>query len=222
MLDRMWEMLKGRRNPIDEARGDCLTMLMTGKEMFNLVTKALEMDIDMKVREKVAAMDRTINAQQQEVRKKVFEHLALSRSRDLLQGLQLMIIVVDLERIGDYGKNTAELVDMLPDQLSFHEYEDRYRRVQEGTLQLFDLTRDALKDSDEEKAREVLNRYDVISKLCDGTLKQVMTDETSGDCVEKWKLGLVLLLRYMKRASAHCKNIASAVINPFHRIGYRA
>jgi len=25
----------------------------------------------------------------------------------------------------------------------------------------------------------------------------------------------------MKRVSAHCKNIASAVINPFHRIGYR-
>jgi len=218
----MWDMLKGRKNPITEARADCIKMLATGREMFNLVIQALEMDLDMQVQEKVAAMDKTINAEQQEVRKKVFEHLAISRTRDLLQGLQIMVIVVDLERIGDYGKNMAEIVDMLPDKMNFHGYTESYDEVKKGTLALFDLTRDALRDSDEEKAREALRRYDVISKLCDGTLKKVMTEEGYGDCVEKWKLGLVLLLRYMKRVSAHCKNITSAVINPFHKIGYRS
>ena len=222
MLDRMWETLKGKKNVIEEARSDCLRMLATGHEMFNLVVQTLERDLDVHVREKVAAMDKTINAEQQDVRKKIYEHLALSRARDLLQGLQLMIIVVDLERIGDYGKNMAEVVDMLPDKMSFGEYEDRYRQVQQGTLELFDLTRDALANGDEDKAREVLRRYDTISKICDGTLKEVITAEGYGDCVDKGKLGLVLLLRYMKRVSAHLKNIASAVINPFHRIGYRA
>ncbi|MBL6975536.1 MAG: hypothetical protein ISR64_07390 [Deltaproteobacteria bacterium] len=222
MLDRMWETLKGKKNVIEEARSDCLRMMATGREMFNLVVQALEKDMDIQVREKVAGMDKTINAQQQDVRKKIYEHLALSRTRDLLQGLQLMTIVVDLERIGDYGKNMAELVDMLPDKMSFDKYEEHYREVQEGTLELFDLTRDALANGDEEKAREVLRRYDTISKICDGTLRGVITAEGYGDCVDKWKLGLVLLLRYMKRVSAHLKNIASAVINPFHRIGYRA
>jgi hypothetical protein len=31
----------------------------------------------------------------------------------------------------------------------------------------------------------------------------------------------VLLLRYMKRVAAHLKNVCSAEVNPFHRIGYR-
>jgi hypothetical protein len=31
----------------------------------------------------------------------------------------------------------------------------------------------------------------------------------------------VLYLRYLKRVSAHLKNIASSVVNPFDRIGFR-
>jgi len=30
-----------------------------------------------------------------------------------------------------------------------------------------------------------------------------------------------LYLRYLKRIAAHLSNIASSVVNPFHRIGYK-
>jgi len=28
-------------------------------------------------------------------------------------------------------------------------------------------------------------------------------------------------LRYLKRVSAHLKNVATSVVNPYHRIGYK-
>jgi hypothetical protein len=30
-----------------------------------------------------------------------------------------------------------------------------------------------------------------------------------------------LYLRYLKRMSAHVKNVATSIVNPFHRIGFR-
>jgi hypothetical protein len=30
-----------------------------------------------------------------------------------------------------------------------------------------------------------------------------------------------LLARHLKRVSAHLKNVASSVVNPYHRLGYR-
>ena len=33
--------------------------------------------------------------------------------------------------------------------------------------------------------------------------------------------GKVLMLRYLKRVAAHLRNVCSAEVNPFHRIGYR-
>ena len=32
---------------------------------------------------------------------------------------------------------------------------------------------------------------------------------------------LALYIRYLKRICAHLRNIASSIVNPFHRIGYR-
>jgi phosphate uptake regulator len=222
MLERMWELLKGRQGLISAAWNDCLTMLVTDREMLLIVTEAMKQETDIKVREKVAAMDKQINAQQQEVRKKVFEHLVLSQGKDMLQGLQMLMIVIDLERIGDYGKNIAEVVDMVPSRLNFHQYEGRYNEVVAGTLEMFDLTLIALRDGNEAKAQEATQRYRSISQTCDGTLEEIVSaGGVPGDCIEQWKLGLVLILRYLKRVSAHLKNVCSSMVNPFHRIGYR-
>ena len=32
---------------------------------------------------------------------------------------------------------------------------------------------------------------------------------------------LAIYLRYLKRVSAHLKNVATSVVNPYHRIGFR-
>ena len=220
-MERLWEILMSKESLLDEAKEECLRMLDLGKEMFVIVLGAIKDLTSHEVRGQVARMDKEVNREQREVRKKVFEHLAISRGRDLLEGLRITSIVVDLERIGDYTKNIGELVDMLPGQLVFERYEERFQEVLSLTLSLFDLTKNAVAESDEEQAREAMRVYDRVSKLCDGTIQDVIKGETLGDTVEKCHLGLVLMLRYMKRVGGHLKNISSATVNPFDSIGYR-
>ncbi|MCB7130307.1 MAG: PhoU domain-containing protein, partial [Candidatus Brocadiales bacterium] len=50
-------------------------------------------------------MDKQINAYERDVRKKVMTHLAVTGSADLVSGLVLVSVVIDIERIGDYTKN---------------------------------------------------------------------------------------------------------------------
>jgi phosphate transport system protein len=220
-MERLWEILLSKESLLDEAKDECIRMLDLGKEMFVMVLGAIKHLTSHEVREQVARMDKEVNRQQREIRKKVFEHLAISRGRDLLEGLRITSVVVDLERIGDYSKNIGELVDMLPGQLVFEQYEQRFQEVRSLTLSLFDLTRKAVAESDEDQAREAMRVYDRVSKLCDGTIQDVISGETSGETVQKCYLGLVLMLRYMKRVGGHLKNIASAIVNPFDSIGYR-
>jgi phosphate uptake regulator len=48
------------------------------------------------------------------VRRKVLRYLAIAGTVDLVPGLVLTGIVIDIERIGDYTKNIAELATTYP------------------------------------------------------------------------------------------------------------
>ncbi len=222
MRKSFWKTLLSSESLIEEAKNDSLRMLDAGQEMFNICLHALHEQSEKGVLTKVARMDKALNGLQREVRKKVFEHLVISRGRDLLTGLQLTSIVIDLERIGDYNKNVAELLDIFPMEMSWDHYDEIFDQVRENTLEQFDYTRMALGEDDEKAARKMIRRYDVISKMCDGVLADLASDpDEEVDTIEKRFLALVLIMRYLKRVNAHLKNIATSVVNPFHDIGFR-
>jgi phosphate transport system protein len=197
-------------------------MLDLGKEMFGIVLSALKDPADREVRERVGRMDKAVNSQQRNVRKKVLQHLATTRGRDLVEGLAMTSMVIDAERIGDYSKNIGELVELLPGKLAFDQYEERFQEMRGLTVSLFELTKKAVAESDEEPAREAMSTYDRVSELYSNTLRHVVRGETAGSTVEKRYIGLVLMLQYMKRVAAHLRNISSTVVNPLDSIGYRA
>ena len=59
--------------------------------------------------------DREVNRMEWEVRRKVLEHMIFSnKKQDVPAALILTSAVIDLERIGDYAKNTIELADICP------------------------------------------------------------------------------------------------------------
>jgi hypothetical protein len=59
-----------------------------------------------------------------------------------------------------------------------------------------------------------------VSEVCDQIVDDVVRGKTDtlrpGDAA-----ALALYTRYLKRISAHLKNVLSSVVNPFHRIGYK-
>jgi phosphate uptake regulator len=189
--------------------------------MFNIVIQAMREEETADVKAKIAVMDRQVNKVQREVRKMVLEHLAISRTSNLLKGLQLIVIVIDLERIGDYTKNIGELIEMFPSKMDFGPYEERVIHVHEQLKEMFELTKEALSKDSVESGRAVMKIYPTVSRTCDNTIKASVTNNANEAFVPRRDLALVLLMRYLKRVAAHLKNASSAVVNPFPQIGYR-
>jgi phosphate uptake regulator len=221
MKKSFWNTLLSNETLIEEAKLDSLRMLDAGQEMFSIVLHVMQESREKGVRQQIARMDKALNNLQRDVRKKVYEHLVISRNRDLLTGLQLTSIVIDLERIGDYTKNMAELLDLFPEEMEWQPYNKKFTEVRNSTLEQFELTHRSLADDDEKSARRMIKRYDKISKTCDGILEDVIAAEMETSTIEKRFLALVLIMRYLKRVNAHLKNIATSVVNPFHEIGFR-
>jgi phosphate uptake regulator len=221
MWKDLWSILSRGETLLDEALHETDAMFDRAREMFNLVVEAMVEEVHDDLRDRIARMDQVLNEEQITVRKKVFEHLATSHGRDLLQGLILTSVVIDLERIGDYTKNIGELVSLIPGRLDFGEYEERYESVVARTRTLFDRTREAFSAWDCDAAREHASFFHEISQEVDGTLNELLESGSPGESIEKRVLGLALLLRYHKRVGAHLKNICTAVSNPFPDIGFR-
>ena len=206
---------------VEASRQRALEMLRTTHEMFRIVVQALQEDANPPVQDKLRMLDQQVNHGQQEVRQKVFEALSLSQGKDLLAGLRLLNIVIDLERIGDYTKNLAELDALFPRSLDFGEYAPVVQEVIDKTGQLFTITHGVIERGVADDAQRGLAIYQRVSLLCDSHIRLALQYDTANDSVPRDLVALVLLLRYMKRVAAHLKNVCSAEVNPFHRIGYR-
>lgn len=222
MLGKIFDALSGKKNLLDEARQQAVTMLMTDRRMFELVTRALKDEASQHIRERIMGMDKEVNQQQRSVRKKVFEHLTFSRGQDLQQGLELTIAVIDLERIGDYNKNISELADIQSGKMELGKHEGLLEEAVAVTSEMFDACMLAFSKQDMDSANLVMEKYQRISSLCDGTLAELVSLAQEKDSLPKDEVTLMLLLRHIKRVAAHLKNIASAIVNPYHRIGFRA
>ncbi|MHC4473206.1 MAG: PhoU domain-containing protein [Planctomycetota bacterium] len=221
MWKELWSLLSQGDSLLDEARREAIGMLELAQEMFEVVLEAMVEEIDEKTLDRIARMDQVLNDKQQSIRKKVFEHLAVSKGSDLLMGLVLTSVVIDLERIGDYTKNVGEAVSFFPGRLDCFPHGSKCDDVIDRTRRLFVLTSKAFERADPDKARESAEFYHHISRDVDAVLKELLGAGPPEEKIERRALGLALLLRYLKRMGAHLKNICTAVSNPFPSIGYR-
>jgi len=206
---------------VDASRARALEMLRTTQEMFRIAVVALRQDANPPVQDKLRLLDQQVNQGQQDVRRKVFEALSLSQGKDLVAGLRLLNIVIDLERIGDYTKNLAELDEMFPRSLDFGEYTAVVEEVIEGTGRLFTITHDVILGGERELAEKGLSVYQRISVQCDSHIRLAMRYESDDGMVPRDLIALVLLLRFIKRVAAHLKNVCSTEVSPFDRMGRR-
>lgn len=162
--------------------------------------------------------DQEINRYEMEIRKKILEHLSVNPKQDVTFSLVLLGVARDVERTGDFCKNIYELASKHPEGLKEGKYFEELARLKGQVLELFDLTWPALNESDVGKAEKAMDLHNtVISKKLDQLIDDLLDDKETD---VKEAVTYALLSRYLKRISAHLKNIASAVSNPFDRIRY--
>jgi phosphate uptake regulator len=172
-------------------------------------------EIDLKVRER----DKEVNSYEREVRRMVFNHLAVRGTADLPSGLVLICIIVDIERIGDYAKNMVELALEHPGKLHGGEFENKISRIEEALGDNFIQTKKCFEEDNADFALGLLEKYAWVNDACDEIAVAVVKERDKnikpGDAA-----ALALYTRWLKRINSHLRNITTSVINPFDRIGF--
>jgi phosphate transport system protein len=200
---------------LSEATDTCTEMLRTGLRMFQYSMRVL-LDNEKEV-EDIYAIDREMNRHEISVRRKVAEHLAVNPEQDYVAALFLSTIVGDIERIGDYCKNVIELAHHYPEKLE-GPYIDRIREIEAEVTRLHTMTVEAFEQGDSELGRKAMELQAELSRQCDALTDKLLaeTEMPGRDAVIR-----ALLLRFLKRVSAHLKNVASSLVNPYHKLGYK-
>lgn len=196
---------------------DAGKMHKEGKKMFLLSFDSL-ISRNKKTASKLANEDIRINKYEILIRSEILKYLAINRSPNLNASLILASVAIDYERIGDYCKNIAQLTLLYPTDLNDGGYMDLINHMKESIDKAFDLTYDAFQKDDLEKARKVIEGHEGLKSLHAALVQRINEDNKldSNKAIVYASLG-----SYLRRISAHLKNICSGVINPFPEIGFK-
>jgi len=212
--------LFGKENLLDQAIKTTEEMLKTDREMFEASITSLRKHGDAKLPFDIYEKDKEINQFEREVRRNVLTHLTVAGVQNIVPGLVLVSIVIDVERIGDYTKNIAELASAHPTRLHGGMFEEDLADIEKIVLERFDTIIGVVNDMNIEAAKQIMSDHRNISSRCDQRLMDIIAEKdqtlTPGNAVT-----LALYFRYLKRTASHLTNIASSIVNPFPRIGFR-
>lgn len=206
-------------NLLTQALNDSHVMLESTQEMFRESVGSLRRSDDGEIKMTVYETDLLVNRYQQEVRKKVLKHLAITGGTNIIPGLILTSIVIDIERLGDYTKNIVDLAIAHPRRLECAIFEDDIVSIETSAGELFDRAIPAVKETDKKTAQELIEGYWWILKKCDEIQTQLIQEADPG-CTPGTAVTIALYSRYLKRIAAHLINILTSVVNPFESISF--
>jgi phosphate uptake regulator len=204
---------------MDRAYRRSFLMLDITRHMFLNAKTSLRHTDNSQVEIDIYDKDIEVNRYEREVRRNVFNHLAVGGAEKLPSGLVLVSIIIDIERIGDYTKNIIQLAMNHPRKLQGGKFESDLQRVEAAVEDNFVRAKDCFEKADKEAAQELLKAYQWVNRLCDQRLFSLLKEEDktmrSGNAVS-----LALYFRWLKRINSHLRNITTSVVNPFDRIGF--
>lgn len=218
MFRELLKLLR-RDNLLEQALHECYDMLDICTRMVHDAIDSLRNEDRAFDANRIYDLDKKVNAFEREVRRKVLTHLALGNKADVSAGLSLVSIVIDIERIGDYSKNIVDLARNHPARLHAAEHEPELKAVETAALGLLDKTVQAFKATDVDAARKLMHSYKSdVSGQCRAIEARLTHGDTS--LAVATAVTTALYTRFLKRISAHSKNLISSIVNPMERIGY--
>lgn len=206
---------------LSQAWDDSYKMMVLSNEIFNQAIKYLRNGENKETILALKKRDAEINLFQKDVRRKVVTHYAISQDMDdLPNGLVLLNMVVDVERVGDYTKNILDLALNHPDTIKSEDFSEDLHQVETEVISRFSKTLEAIHTQDEDVARSLMVSYkENLTSVSDTIVCGCISgDITLGN--ESKTVALALYARYLKRIGAHLKNITTVLVNPFDAVGY--
>ena len=205
---------------MDQAYERTYEMIDITFEMYKEIQNRLRDDAKYKFSFDIRDQDIAINKYEREVRRHVFNHLCVAGMEDLNSGLVLVSIIIDIERVGDYTKNMVELAESINSVLKGGKFEKDLKKVENAVEDTFERVREIFEQADDKKAENLLVEYKWVNKVCDKHVSDLLNEKDSKISSGK-AVALALYFRHLKRINSHLRNVASSVVNPFPRIGFR-
>ena len=207
---------------LSQAWDDSHEMLNLSHEIFQQALIYLKNGENIDKLKTLKKRDREINEFQRDVRRKVLTHYAVEQdTTDLANGLVLINMVVDIERIGDYCKNILDLAINHHQSIISSEVSENLAIIENEVESRFAKTLEAIQSQDENLAKSLMRGYhQQLTGLSDDIVNGVLRNEISFGG-ESRTAAITLYARYLKRIGAHLKNITSTLVNPFDAIGYK-
>ena len=206
-------------NLLAQAKDQVLEMLREDLQMYKDSVKCLWKDKGVSIDE-IRERDREINRHVREVRKKVLTHLAFSGTSGLETCLVILSMVVDIERIGDYTKDITYLASDYPGKFNPGAFEKELMDFEWALAERLEMLIDIVESEEDEKARRLAKTHKDMDRDYRKMLDRLINGKDSG-LTHGQSAMLALYLRYPRRIEGHVFNIASAEVNPFHRIGFK-
>lgn len=206
-------------NLLEQAWKESYEMLKIANEMFLEAVRVLRESDTADMSSDIIAKDEKVDAFEQDVRKKVLTHCAVQNA-DIPASMVLVMIVIDIERIGDYIKNCVHLARNHAERLTGGKFEADLERIEEAVKQNFVATRACLEADDPEAASRLLGEYGWVKALCDDVLERLLKEEDPSLSAGQ-SVALALYFRWLRRINSHLHNLNTAVANPFDLIGFK-
>lgn len=167
--------------------------------------------------EEISKRDIAINKLERSIRKQVIAHLTLSTdNRDVSYCLLLMSIVKDVERIGDYAKNLAEVHAEGGADIPHDEHGDELRELRRIIESMFAEVSRVFTSSDSKTATALITQGRAVNRRCDALIASIARSDHDAATTTS----LVLGARYYKRIGSHLLNVLSGVVMPLHKLDY--
>ncbi len=197
-------------------------MLNLSYEIFQQALVYLQKGENIDTLKALKKRDKEINEFQREVRRKVLTHYAVEQdTSDMADGLILINMVVDIERIGDYCKNILDLTINHEQSIISSEISEDLAMIEEEVKSRFEKTIQAIHAQDTEIAQSLMKGYkEQMTGKSDDIVNGILKNELHFGG-ESRTASIALYARYLKRIGAHLKNITTTLVNPFDSIGYK-
>ncbi len=150
------------------------------------------------------------------MRREILTYLALNSAPNLNASLVLDNMVNDFEKIGDYVKDIADLASTYPAKIP-EKYIGEVMEMKKSLNELFDLTKEAVFNSDEKKAKKAIKKYiDLKNKVKEIKMKTFKSKDFSA----KEAATIISIFGFFRRIGLHLQNTCSSVLVPFPKMGY--
>jgi len=167
--------------------------------------------------EEISKRDVEINQLERGIRKQLIAHLILTKDRsDVTYCLLLMSLVKDVERLGDYAKNVAEIRSEGGGPLPEDEHGAEIHDIRSAVEETYGSVNQVFATSDAKRAAQLIQSGREVNRRCDVLIARVA--RSSYDAATTTTM--VLAARYYKRIESHLLNILSGVVMPLHKLDY--